>query len=508
LFPKGFVFDKDLLVQLWIAQGFVDAEGDCSLEAIANGYFNDLVSRCFFHPSPSHAISEGKFVMHDLYQELAQFVSGNECRMIQLHNSMKIDENPRHLSFVDEESHSVEEINLNSFCGHRDLRTFLFIARTEQNHEEMAFRTKIPSKLITDFECLRALDLSNTNIMELPKSIGSLIHLRFLGLDNTAIQMLPESICALFHLQTIKLNHCSSLAQLPQGIKLLLNLRCLEIPHSDIKMPSGIGELTRLQRLPFFAIGNEPAGCSIADLNELVNLEGHLHITGLNNLDVAQASTANLWNKLGIQKLTLEWSELTNFNQSLCDPQGNTVSCMSDSQHQGISATGDQVLKCLKPHSNLEELSIKGYNGSFSSSWLGWLPLDRLASIELKDCHNCKEVPPLGCLPSLKHILIQSLPSVKLIGPEFFGNVGDTTSNSRSRICNVFPSLESLKFRNMEAWEEWLGVKSEHFPNLKYFSIARCSKLKLLPKFTSEPKLKIQYCDLLQMPLCQVSFET
>jgi len=201
----------------------------------------------------------------------------------------------------------------------------------------------------------------------------------------------------------------------------------------------------------------------MADLNELVNLEGHLHITGLNNLDVAQASTANLWNKLGIQKLTLEWSELTNFTQSLCDPQGNAVSCMSDSQQPGISATADQVLKCLKPHSNLEELSIKGYNGSFSSSWLGWLPLDRLASIELKDCHNCKEVPPLGCLPSLKHILIQSLPSVKLIGPEFFGNVGDTTSNSRSRICNVFPSLESLKFRNMEAWEEWLGVKSEHF---------------------------------------------
>jgi len=148
----------------------------------------------------------------------------------------------------------------------------------------------------------------------------------------------------------------------------------------------------------------------MADLNELVNLEGHLHITGLNNLDVAQASTANLWNKLGIQKLTLEWSELTNFNQSLCDPQGNAVSCMSDSQQPGISATADQVLKCLKPHSNLEELSIKGYNGSFSSSWLGWLPLDRLASIELKDCHNCKEVPPLGCLPSLKHILIQSLP--------------------------------------------------------------------------------------------------
>ncbi|KAF8776321.1 hypothetical protein HU200_003640 [Digitaria exilis] len=488
LFPKGFTFDKDVLVQLWTAQGFVDAERDCGPEFIANGYFNDLVSRCFFNPSPAHGISEGKFVMHDLYQELAQFVSGHECRMIQLPNSIKIDKSPQHLSFVDGESHSVEEIHLNTFCGHRDLRTFL---------------TKIPSELVTDFECLRALDLSNTNIMELPKSIGSLIHLRYLGLDNTAIQTLPESICALFHLETIKLNQCSSLTQLPQGIKLLSNLRCLEIPHSNIKMPSGIGELTRLQRLSFFAIGHEPAGCGIEELNELVNLRGHLHITGLSNLNDAQAAAANLWNKLGIQKLTLEWSELTNFKRSLCDLQENAVSSISHNQDPGFGAVKDHVLKCLKPHSNLEELSIKHYNGSFSPTWSGWLPLDRLASIELKDCHNCEELPPLGCLPSLKHILIQSLSSVKLVGPEFFGDVGDIASSSASRVCNVFPALESLKFRNMKAWEEWCGVKSEHFPNLKYVSIARCSKLKLLPKFTSEPKLRIRNCDLLQMPLCQ-----
>ncbi|CAN6197475.1 unnamed protein product [Urochloa humidicola] len=426
LFPKGFALDKDVLVQLWTAQGFVDAEGDCSPEVIASGYFNDLVSRCFFHPSPAHGISEGKFVMHDLYQELAQFVS-------------------------------------------------------EQDHEEMTIRTKIPSELITDFECLRALDLSNTNIMELPKSIGSLIHLRYLGLDNTAIQTLPESICALFHLETIKLNHCSSLTQLPQGI----------------------GELTRLQRLPLFAIRNEPSGCGIEELNELVNLRGQLHITGLNNLDGSQAAAANLWNKLGIQKLTLEWSELTNFNKSLCDPQGIAVSGISDSQGPGSSAAKDQVLKCLKPHSNLEELSIKNYNGPFSPTWSGWLPLDRLASIELKDCHNCEELPPLGCLPSLKHILIQSLPSIKVVGPEFFGNVGDIASSSASRVRNVFPALESLKFSNMKAWEEWCGVKSQHFPTLKYLRITRCSKLKLLPKFTSEPKLIIRHCDLLQMPLCQ-----
>uniref|UniRef100_A0A0A9HJX9 Uncharacterized protein n=1 Tax=Arundo donax TaxID=35708 RepID=A0A0A9HJX9_ARUDO len=501
LFPKGFVFDKDALVQLWNAQGFVDAEGECSPEFVGNGYFDDLVSRCFFHPSPSHDTGEGKFIMHDLYQELAQFVSGNECRMVQRHNLIKLDECPWHLSFVDKESNSVKEIDLNSFCGHRDLRTFLFVAR-EENHGEMPFRTKIPSEIITNFECLRALDLSNTNIKELPKSIGSMIHLRYLGLENTAIQMLPESICALFHLQTVKLNYCSSLTQLPQGIKLLLNLRCLEIPHY-IQMPSGIAELTRLQRLPVFAVGNGSAKCGIEELSELVSLRGHLHITGLNNLDGEQAAKANLWNKMGIQKLTLEWSEHTNFNENICDPIGNSVTGIADSRVHEHTAAADQVLKCLKPHSNLEELIIKGYNGSSFPTWLVWLPLDRLSSIELKDCHSCKALPPLGCLPSLKHILVQSLPSVKLIGPEFFGNVGDIASSSTSNVCNVFPALESLKFRNLEAWEEWSGINSEHFPNLKYLSVVRCRKLKELPKFTSEPKLRIRHCDLLQMPLCE-----
>ncbi|GJN12229.1 hypothetical protein PR202_ga30521 [Eleusine coracana subsp. coracana] len=399
LFPKGFIFDKDALVQLWMALGFVDAVGGTP-ELIGSWYFNDLVSRCFFQPSRSHHDGEGKFIMHDLYQELAQFVSGSECRMVQNNNSMKTDESPRHLSFVSEAFHSGKELHFNCSHDYRELRTFLFLARTEQNHDEIPCKAMIPSGLVTDFEYIRALDLSNTNIMELPKSIGNLIHLRYLGLENTSIQMLPESICALFHLQTIKLNNCSSLTQLPQGIKLLRNLRCLEIPHSNIQIPSEIGELTRLQRLPVFRVGNESSGCGIEKLNELVNLRGHLHILGLNNnLDIAEAAITIISNKLGIKKLTLEW----------------------------------------------------------------------------------------------------------FVGPEFFGDISNMASSSSSKVCNTFPALESLTFRNMEAWDEWFGVRSEHFPNLKYLGIAKCRKLKLLPKFTSEPELRIRHCDLLQMHLCQIS---
>nr|ALO70039.1 NBS-LRR-like resistance protein [Oryza sativa] len=519
LFPKSFVFDKDALVQLWTAQGFIDAGGEQRPEDVGTGYFYDLVARCFFQPSPSHGIDQEKFVMHDLYQELAQFVSGNECRMIQhivsgnecrtiqQSNLNRADKtSARHLSIVNNESHPEQELSLDSFCA-QDLRTFLFLSRLEQIiHGEMPLRRKIaPYGLMTDFECLRVLDLSNTDIVEVPKSIGSLIHLRYLGLDNTRIQMLPESVGALFHLQTIKLNHCSSLTQLPHGSKLLQNLRCFEIAHSNVQMPSGIRALTSLQKLPVFVVGDGSAGCGIGELDELINIRGDLHIIGLSNLDAAQAANVNLWKKEGLQKLTLEWCDiLQNSDVTLRDLQPNEANRVPDCRcvpQQNDRAA--QVLQCLRPNSNLEELIIKGYNGSSFPSWVGSLPLDRLASIELKDCQNCEELPPLGCLPSLKHVVIQSLPSVQLVGPEFLGDVGDIPYNNRKKAYFAFPALESLKFRDMGAWEEWSGVKDEHFPELKYLSIVRCGKLKVLPNFTSGPKQRIRNCEKLLQPLCQ-----
>nr|BAC84625.1 hypothetical protein [Oryza sativa Japonica Group]BAD31617.1 hypothetical protein [Oryza sativa Japonica Group] len=78
-----------------------------------------------------------------------------------------------------------------------------------------------------------------------------------------------------------------------------------------------------------------------------------------------------------------------------------------------------------------------------------------------------------------------------------------STKNGRSTVSNVFPALESLKFRDMGAWEEWSEFKDEHFPQLKYLSIVRCAKLTVLPNFTSGPKQRIRSCEKLLQPLCQ-----
>jgi hypothetical protein len=52
LFPKEYMFRKDKLVHLWLAQGFVGADNECHAEDIACKCFDDLVEKCFLQSSP------------------------------------------------------------------------------------------------------------------------------------------------------------------------------------------------------------------------------------------------------------------------------------------------------------------------------------------------------------------------------------------------------------------------------------------------------------------------
>ncbi|GJN27061.1 hypothetical protein PR202_gb15044 [Eleusine coracana subsp. coracana] len=51
LFPKEYVFRKDKLVRLWLAQGFVEADNECRAEDIACKYFDNLVEKFFLQRS-------------------------------------------------------------------------------------------------------------------------------------------------------------------------------------------------------------------------------------------------------------------------------------------------------------------------------------------------------------------------------------------------------------------------------------------------------------------------
>lgn len=106
----------------------------------------------------------------------------------------------------------------------------------------------VPHHLFLNLPYLRVLDLSRTNITQLPSSIGNLKDLRYLNLSWTPIKILPNPLCSLRQLITLKLKGCSKLLGLPKGIWKLKLLSCLDVDVACLLafMPPGIGSLTLL----------------------------------------------------------------------------------------------------------------------------------------------------------------------------------------------------------------------------------------------------------------------
>ncbi|XP_034701515.1 putative disease resistance RPP13-like protein 1 [Vitis riparia] len=487
IFPKDYEFEKENLILLWMAEGFLQQfESKKTMEEVGDGYFYDLLSRSFFQKFNSRRKSY--FVMHDLINDLAQLVSGKFCVQLKDGKMNEILEKLRHLSYFRSEYDPFERFEtLNEVSG---LRTFFPLNLRTWPRWDKASKIREPSILyhwhVEDFrlsdrvwigflfkvQYLRVLSLCYYKITYLSESIGNLKHLRYLDLTYTLIKRLPESVCSLYNLQTLILYYCECLVELPKMMCKMISLRHLDIRYSKVKeMPSHMGQLKSLQKLSNYIVGKQ-SGTRVGELRELSHIGGSLVIQELQNVvDAKDASEANLVGKQYLDELELEWNR------------------GSDVEQNGAEI----VLNNLQPHSNLKRLTIYGYGGSRFPDWLGPSVLN-MVSLRLWNCTNVSTFPPLGQLPSLKHLYISGLEEIERVGAEFYG-----TEPS-------FVSLKALSFQGMPKWKEWLcmGGQDGEFPRLKELCIERCPKLigalpNHLPLLT---KLEIVDCEQLvaQLP--------
>ncbi|KAK7393194.1 hypothetical protein VNO78_21712 [Psophocarpus tetragonolobus] len=448
IFPKDYEFEKESLVLLWLAEGFLQqSKRHRRIEEVGDEYFCELVSRSFFQPS-----RRGKscFLMHHLVNDLAQFVSGAFSVRMEGYNSNEIKERTRHLSHIIADSSSY--VNLKEVSKANCLRTFLQIRPICTSIDLF---NNMPNDLLTKLKCLRVLSLVGSHIYSLPDSIGELKHLRYLEVADTEIMRLPESISSLYNLQTLKLVGCHNLIELPKGIHKLVNLRYLDIRETCLRwMPLQMNELVSLQNLSDFFVGKE-YGSSIGELGELSNLHGELFIHYIECIvDYKDSEMAKLKEKHGLEKLSLDW----------CG-NGDT----DNSQKEKY------ILNSLQPHENLKELNIYDYPGTEFPDWLGNPSFYNLVSLQLKSCKYCYKLPPLGQLPKLKELQISKFEGLVSVGSEFLGN-------RNSSVTDFFPALEILRIEYMPAWERWY-INAENagrkaFCHLREFHIENCPKLR------------------------------
>ncbi|RHN65636.1 putative P-loop containing nucleoside triphosphate hydrolase, leucine-rich repeat domain, L [Medicago truncatula] len=260
IFPKNFILEKQMVVQLWIAEGFVhQSKSGKTMEEVADEYFDELVSRSLIHRWSVNDCVHYK--MHDLINDLATMVSSSYCIR---YGDRKLQE-------------SVE---------------------------------RVLHDLLSEIRPLRVLSLSYyLNITDLPQYLGNLIHLRYLDLSNTKIQRLPYETCKLYNLQTLLLSRCWLLIELPEDMGNLINLRHLDICGTNLKyMPSQIAKLQNLQTLSAFIVSKSQDGLKVGELKNFTNLQGKLSISKLQNVtDPFEAFRANLKSKEKVDELSLEW---------------------------------------------------------------------------------------------------------------------------------------------------------------------------------------------------------
>ncbi|KNA11116.1 hypothetical protein SOVF_138170 [Spinacia oleracea] len=462
LFPHSYEFDKDTIIQLWMAHGVFVNE---PMEKIAGLIFEKCVIGGYLLFCQTNLVT-GKAMYKS--GRVGSLISSVSDKIVHIEGNSNLNDVSVEVSHMSIRCYRQENsCNLQELRRFKQLRTLMFLHGRESSFKQ------VPRDMFLSMKLLHVLDLSQTHLMELPSSIGNMKCLRYLNLSETLITRLPEAVDCLENLQTLKLRGCSNLSSLPKGMRKLVNLRHLDL---DVRrqlrlMPPWLGNLFNIQTLSAFLVGLGEE-CNIRQLKNMNNLSGNFCISRLENvLTEDEAAEAHLCYKPQLKKLELQWSDTQD------DVLGNR-----------------EVVSSLKPNTNLEELHISCYGGFELPRWICDPAFTKLVSVTLFKCENCSVLPSLGLLLSLRFLNILDFYKLEVIDHNFSGGVG-------IQGFNAFPKLKKLAIENMLSLEEWTGMGKSDFPCLVTLTIKNCPKLSSLCTLSylhSLKNLEISHCDTLE----------
>ncbi|GAB4841374.1 hypothetical protein Ancab_022104 [Ancistrocladus abbreviatus] len=171
---------------------------------------------------------------------------------------------------------------------------------------------------------------------------------------------------------------------------------------------------------------------------------GRLLIKGLENIaNVDHAREADL----------KEMGDLDDLEFKFCPSRNNNSEKERD------------VLENLRPHANLEKLTIVYYGAPNFPSWLGDDSFQWMTFLNLENCAFFDFLPSLGQLPSLKVLRIEGMNKLNNMPPSGLAELPSLKNLTISN-CLTFISFEDLRLPE----------------GLNYLRISKCPALKSLPK--------------------------
>uniref|UniRef100_A0A0D3H2S3 Uncharacterized protein n=1 Tax=Oryza barthii TaxID=65489 RepID=A0A0D3H2S3_9ORYZ len=476
IFPKDYQMERDKLVQLWIANNFIQEEGMMDLEERGQFVFNELAWRSFFQDVKVESFHVGikqtyksiTCYMHDLMHDLAKSVT-EECVDAQDLNQQKASmKDVRHLM----SSAKLQE-NSELFKHVGPLHTLLSPYWSKSS--------PLPRNIKRlNLTSLRALHNDKLNVS--PKALASITHLRYLDISHSSeLENLPDSVCMLYSLQTLRLNGCEKLQHLPEGVRFMSKLRHLYLVgcHSLKGMPPRIGQLKNLRTLTTFVVDTKD-GCGLEELKDLHHLGGRLELFNLKAIQSgSNAREANLHIQENVTELLLHW-------------------CHDIFEHSGRDFDIDvvnnkkEILEFSLPPSRLETLRVWGSGHIEMSSWMKKPQIFLcLKELHMSECWRCKDLPPLWQSVSLESLSLSCLDNLTTLSSGI-----DMAVPGCNGCLEIFPKLKKINLHYLPNLEKWMDneVTSVMFPELKELKIYNCPKLVNIPKAPILRELDIFQC--------------
>ncbi|XP_027181614.1 disease resistance protein RPM1-like [Coffea eugenioides] len=302
IFPEDYEIDCYELINLWIAERFVEWREGMRIEDIAWGYLSELVSRSliqvtdvFYEGSPDYCR------IHDLLREVI-LLKSREQNLVTITTgqptmwpSDKVRRLVVHSSSSNNTPHHQQRQN---YCFDH-LRSFVTIESTNP----LLFKTLL-SEVLGSSKLLKVLDFGGQETEEeIPNEIFKMFHLKYLHLGGTRVERVPKAIGKLQHLEYLNLAD-TRVRELPMEILKLQKLRVLRVyqqvdPSDDdygyhgFKAPSNMGGLLALETLN--SIDASSGSTIVKEIGKLTQLR-ELYITMLRREDGKElcSSLANL----------------------------------------------------------------------------------------------------------------------------------------------------------------------------------------------------------------------
>ncbi|KAJ3678628.1 hypothetical protein LUZ60_002431 [Juncus effusus] len=370
LFPKDYEYEVDEMVELWIAQGYIECKGTKTLEEIAFDYIVELREMSFI--DPIYKGTSWRFKIHDMVHDLARLNSGNEFYCIEIGKQPNPPDGILHL-YVDDSNEPWDNLTFKNITR---LVTLILKVEFGSNYIDLskAKGLKVFKLQYTNFEKngflpnfvfpkhlrfldlayaiggslaiplplsslyhleklnlnlsnsqvelealgnlinLQSLNISHCTLSKLPETIGNLVRLEKLVIHGCeGLCFFPESLCELSGLKTLILTECPEFTMLPENIANLTNLQSLIIKNTGISyLPPGFNKLCVLSQLDFqISLSLGGVYDQISWFKDLDNLKGTVAIQLLRHMpSMEHACNFNLISKPYLEKLILSWGAI------------------------------------------------------------------------------------------------------------------------------------------------------------------------------------------------------